>query len=89
MSVIDYLIIVETTKVQLATLAVRTVLYVCFQGYFWRVFNTLHQANYLRKAGDHPNFRKKKKHALGAKRPFSELWERSRVFSEQLSEFRK
>ena len=36
------------------------------------------------KPGDHPNFRK---NALGVKRPFSELWERSGVFSEQLSEF--
>ena len=33
----------------------------------------------------HPNFRKK---TLGAKRPFSELWESSGVFSEQLSEFK-
>ena len=38
------------------------------------------------KPGDHPNFRK---NALGAKRPFSELWESSGVFSEQLSEFKK
>ena len=36
------------------------------------------------KPGNHPNFRK---NALGAKRPFSELWESSGVFSEQLSEF--
>ena len=36
------------------------------------------------KPGDHPNFRK---NALGVKRPFSELSESSRVFSEQLSEF--
>ena len=38
------------------------------------------------KPGDHPIFRK---NALGVKRPLSELWERSGVFSEQLSEFRK
>ena len=37
------------------------------------------------KPGDHPNFRK---NALGVKRPFSELSESSRVFSEQLSEFK-
>ena len=39
-----------------------------------------------KKPGDHPNFRK---NALGVKRPFSELWESSGVFSEHLgSEFR-
>ena len=38
----------------------------------------------LQKPGNHPNFRK---NALGAKRPFSELWESSGVFSEQLSGF--
>ena len=37
------------------------------------------------KPGDHPNFRK---NALGVKRPFSELWERSGVSSEQRPEFR-
>ena len=37
------------------------------------------------KSGDHPNFRK---NAFVVKRPFSELWESSGVFSEQLSEFR-
>ena len=40
----------------------------------------------FQKPGNHPNFRK---NALGAKRPFSELWESSGVFSEQLSEFKK
>ena len=35
--------------------------------------------------GSHPNFRN---YALGVKRPFSELSERSGVFSEQLPEFR-
>ena len=35
------------------------------------------------KPGNHPDFRK---NALGAERPFSELWESSGVFSEQLSE---
>ena len=39
----------------------------------------------VQKPGHHPNFRK---NALGVKRPFSELWERSGVFSEQLSEFK-
>ena len=42
------------------------------------------ESNY-QKPGDHPNFRR---NALGVKRPFSELWESSRLFSEQLSEFR-
>ena len=37
-------------------------------------------------AWDHPNFRK---NAFGVKKPSSELWEHSRAFSEQLSEFRK
>ena len=37
----------------------------------------------FQKPGNHPNFRK---NALGVKRPFSELWERSGIFSEQLSE---
>ena len=36
------------------------------------------------KPGNHPNFRE---NALGVKRPFSELWERSGAFSEQLSGF--
>ena len=38
------------------------------------------------KLGDHSNFRR---NALGVKRPFSALLERSDLFSEQLSEFRK
>ena len=42
------------------------------------------RSNVIQKPGNHPNFRK---NALGVKRPFSELWERSGVFSEQLSEF--
>ena len=37
----------------------------------------------FQKPGNHPDFRK---NALGAERPFSELWESSGVFSEQLSE---
>ena len=41
------------------------------------------EQNKNQKPGDHPNFRK---NALGAERPFSELWESSGVFSEQLSE---
>ena len=39
----------------------------------------------FQKPGNHPNFRK---NALEAKRLFSELWETSGVFSEQLSEFK-
>ena len=50
---------------------------------FW---HGLLQVPLIQKPGDHPNFRK---NALGVKSPFSELWERSGVFSEQLSEFRK
>ena len=38
----------------------------------------------IQKPWNHANFRK---NALGAERPFSELWESSGVFSEQLSEF--
>ena len=36
----------------------------------------------VQKPGDHPNFRK---NALGAKRPFSELWESSGAFTEKRS----
>ena len=40
----------------------------------------------IQKPENHPNFRK---NALGVRRSFSELWESSGVFSEQLSEFKK